>query len=413
MGFVRVDGVRIRPSVFYFIFCYLFIANGSLATLLSGGDERGSAAFSAVWAFAYLLTFLFLFAGSEGVRLFKRERAVYALSFLAAASFTWSAMPKSTFLYSVSIVSNLIFSLYCARTLGLGPFFRILLLSLNFTIVLGLTLALLGVDFAFYIDPLARSNVLGVSLVKGLFSHKIYAGFYSALALYLNWITLCGRWRYVFAFISFVSVLVSGSSLGLVALGVGGAVFTLLRVFSGSSTRRSFLLPAITVSFFVLLICIAFYVEILGLLGRDASLTGRTDLWGWALKFWSDSPLVGWGYAGIFGDSPEAPANVINDDAYYQAPHFHSGYLQVLAELGLIGFLIFVGMLFWTLKKTIRCFWREGKAEYLVCSTLLLMIVFVGFAMNIFMRYNELSTLIVVFCYLAMRSKSKQYRFSV
>jgi exopolysaccharide production protein ExoQ len=390
---------RVRPSVMYFVFFYFFIANGSLATLLSGGDERGGVAFSIAWAFAYGLTILFFVSHRNGFVFYRREGFLYVLLALVVASFTWSVMPKSTFFYSMSIVFNLIFAMYCSRVLSIEAFFRILLKSLNFTIAVGLLLALLRVDLAFYIDPLARSNILGVSLIKGLFSHKIYAGFYSAMALYLNWLFLQGRSRYFYSFIALIGVLVSGSSLGLVALGLGGVFLTVLRIFSGATTRDSFLLPAITVSLFVFLIGMTFYVEILGLLGRDASLTGRTDLWGWALKFWTESPIVGWGYAGIFGDLPEAPSNLINDDSYYQAPHFHSGYLQVLAELGIIGFSLFVGMLFWSVKASIRYYWRFGSVQYLAVSVL------VGFAMNIFMRYNELSSLIVIFSYLALKAK--------
>jgi exopolysaccharide production protein ExoQ len=403
MSSLFLDSRRPRVSSFYFVVIYLMFANGSLATVLSGGESRGGAAFSIVWGIAYIVSAIFLARDAGGVRFYKREMPVYILAGFALVSFLWSVMPVATFTYSVSIAFNLMFALYCARFFSLDVFLKALQLCLNITIPLGLLCAAAGLEFAFYFDPMGRSNVLGVSLIKGLFSHKIYAGFYGAIAFYLNWGLMRGQRRWVFCTISMLSVMVSGSSLGIVAFLLGGAIIGLLRFFAKRKTRRSFLLPMSFAFIFVTLFSAAFYVEILGLLGRDPTLTGRTELWAWAIDFWMKSPIVGWGYAGIFGDSPDAPSGVINDDAYYQAPHFHSGYLQMLAELGLVGFSLFMWMVVNSVKGLISFYWKTEDVNFLLFSLIMVLVCCIAFAMNIFMRYNELSTLLVVYCYLSLR----------
>ncbi|MCA0185302.1 MAG: O-antigen ligase family protein [Proteobacteria bacterium] len=399
------DGTRVAISTYWFVCVYIFAACGALASLFASGESRGGAVYAALWAGLYALTALLYLGSKKAGFVLDHERGLFVFCFFVLLSFSWSEMPDATLVYSISIVSNIFFAIYCSRKFGLLAFLGVYVKVLNLTILVGLVLAMAGFEVAYYFDPLGRSNALGVALIKGLFSHKIYAGFYSAQALYLNIILLRGKQRFAFASLAFVAVLVSGSSVGLVAVLLGAALTVVLRRFRNASTRRQLLLPALFSLLMSILIGAVFYVDILGLLGRDASLTGRTDLWGWALQFWMDSPLVGWGYAGIFGDSPNAPSSIINDDSYYQAPHFHSGYLQVLAELGLIGFVFYVSLLVRSLLFSVRRYWMSGRDEDLAASVLLIMIAVVGFAMNIFMRYNELSSILIVLFYLILFSK--------
>lgn len=391
----------------YFAILYLVAASGALATLF-GGESNEGGVFVILWGCLYFFTGI-AFVSSSKVFFSKNEVVLYFLMLVVLASFVWSAMPKSTFSYSISICANLFFAAYCSRFFSINYFLGLLQVALNLMILLGLVFALAGFDFAFYYDPLSRSNLLGVSLVKGLFSHKIYAGFYAAIAFVLNLSLAKGARRVVWSGVSLLGVVLSGSSLGLVALIAGFSILIGLKSMVGEKTRRNFLVPIFALILVTVAIALALYEELLGLLGRDASLTGRTDLWAWAVEFWSKKPLFGWGYAGIFGDSLEAPARVINDDAYYQAPHFHSGYLQVLAELGLVGFSLYLYMLFYALKGAVRLFWSQKLMAYAAAASALILVVIVGTSMNIFLRYNELSSILVIFLYLAVkRSKDRK-----
>ncbi len=76
-------------------------------------------------------------------------------------------------------------------------------------------------------------------------------------------------------------------------------------------------------------------------LGRDETLTGRTDMWGPIIEFASRNPLFGVGYGGLW-----APGNWELEAIF--TPHFilanaHNGYLAIYVELGVVG-LILLGL---------------------------------------------------------------------
>lgn len=76
-----------------------------------------------------------------------------------------------------------------------------------------------------------------------------------------------------------------------------------------------------------------------GLAGRDATLTGRTDIWAVVWTFVRDRPLGGWGFMGLWLDRPI-------HDALQQigldVSEAHNGYLEVLVGGGVIALLALV-----------------------------------------------------------------------
>ena len=70
------------------------------------------------------------------------------------------------------------------------------------------------------------------------------------------------------------------------------------------------------------------------MLGRDATLTGRTDIWQGILAVASGSPVIGVGYGGFWGLQPEITSA-------WGVTQSHNGYLNVYLELGIVGLLLF------------------------------------------------------------------------
>jgi len=66
--------------------------------------------------------------------------------------------------------------------------------------------------------------------------------------------------------------------------------------------------------------------------GRDATLTGRTQVWASLLPVVMDSPLVGKGFGGFWTPGTRD---------LFQISEAHSGYLEILLGLGFIGILLF------------------------------------------------------------------------
>lgn len=92
--------------------------------------------------------------------------------------------------------------------------------------------------------------------------------------------------------------------------------------------------------FFVIIFTIPGLIESLTeSLGRDATLTGRTDLWQELLAV-PLNPLIGKGYQ-TFWQTPEAAK--LGEKFYFIPNQAHNGYLEVYIQTGLISLLLIIG----------------------------------------------------------------------
>jgi exopolysaccharide production protein ExoQ len=82
---------------------------------------------------------------------------------------------------------------------------------------------------------------------------------------------------------------------------------------------------------------------VLGLIGRDGDLTGRTGIWDAVVELWLRSPVVGTGWVGYWPPFAEPYDDLAVHDgiAYLQA---HSVVLDVLMQLGVVGLLAWVAL---------------------------------------------------------------------
>jgi O-antigen ligase len=71
-------------------------------------------------------------------------------------------------------------------------------------------------------------------------------------------------------------------------------------------------------------------------LGKDPSLTGRTDIWAALLRQSAKAPMTGYGYA-VFWTLESQPAQWIRKETGWLVPTAHNGWLDILAQLGWVG----------------------------------------------------------------------------
>jgi O-antigen ligase len=134
---------------------------------------------------------------------------------------------------------------------------------------------------------------------------------------------------------SVVSVLIGCGGIGLVALARRGPVSAIGATFIGVSA----------------LIGLAFTVYIdpdllLGLLGKDATLTGRTKIWTAVLHQIEKRPWTGYGYGAVWDDTSRwGPFYWISKEQGFVIHEAHNSWLGIWLELGYIGLAAW-GLLF-------------------------------------------------------------------
>lgn len=91
----------------------------------------------------------------------------------------------------------------------------------------------------------------------------------------------------------------------------------------------------------------------LGLLGKDPTLTGRTDIWEVLLELIKKQPERGYGY-GAFWSTGSSPALYVREITQWEVPTAHNGWLEVWLGIGLWGLALFCLSFFLTIVQAIR-----------------------------------------------------------
>lgn len=121
---------------------------------------------------------------------------------------------------------------------------------------------------------------------------------------------------------------------GFWTLKKGGAAFTIVAVWAG-----------VVVAGLALWIWNTHSVEVLEALGKDPSLTGRTDIWAALMRRVAERPWTGYGYGAFWGPIGETPpADWVRKETGWTVPSAHNGWIDLLVQLGWPG-AILVGVL--------------------------------------------------------------------
>lgn len=93
--------------------------------------------------------------------------------------------------------------------------------------------------------------------------------------------------------------------------------------------------------------------------GRDATLTGRTELWNDILEIASHHPILGVGYGSFWiGDL----ANNLWERHIWKPTQGHNGYIDIYVELGFVGLFLLIAVIVFTFKEILKTF--EFNFEY-------------------------------------------------
>jgi O-antigen ligase len=140
-------------------------------------------------------------------------------------------------------------------------------------------------------------------------------------------------------------LLMSGSKTALILALLFLAYYAAVRAMRQvrGTDRLALILPGGAILLFCCLIAYANLPTILSVFGGDVTLTGRTTIWSALLVSAQKRPLLGYGYAGFWipGSSEGFDAFVrVYEPTHFAMSYSHSGYLDVLLQLGLAGLVV-------------------------------------------------------------------------
>ncbi len=193
----------------------------------------------------------------------------------------------------------------------------------------------------------------------GAFSSKNQLGFFASLGIFFCYASLLvfrlrGLWLPVIGVVALLAAYCLSASqsatsvittIGIVALCIGMQSFM---VFSPKH-RRMFFAAAVVMGVGAVAGALQFGAmdAILGVFGKDSTLTGRTYLWQQGIAIAQQSPYFGIGYQGFWVPG-FADAERLWDDFGITGKsgfHFHNTYIETTVETGIAGVLLLIFVL--------------------------------------------------------------------
>jgi exopolysaccharide production protein ExoQ len=259
------------------------------------------------------------------------------LALLAVASTLWSQFPLLTVRRSLPFTLAGLFGLYLAIRFPVRRQLSILRISM-------IALALGTVILALCFPKLGLDASAGHHLDwQGVFTQKNACGRVMVLAT----VVVLVDWRFSFSRLAslllFLFLIFMSGSRGAWAIEVVVlALYAWLKVANRAESRSRIVFAAGTACVAATLSIVAWYhlTSLLLLAGRDATFSGRTEIWKQVWRFIMERPILGWGYAafwrGIEGKSFEVVAAM-----RFIVFHAHNGFLEIWLELGIVGLALF------------------------------------------------------------------------
>lgn len=269
-----------------------------------------------------------------------RNFALLSLPAFALLSTIWSSDRLETMHRGFFILLSTVFALYLSRRftperqIELFYYVGICAAGLSLLCVVALPSYGIGPDGAW----------------KGIFGHKndlgVFMVFLASPACYLKTRSWPGRSCQIgFLLLSLILIVFSQSRTGwlvVVAYGAFVAGSAFLRRFN-RSTRLGLLIVSVTLIAAAVILLYANYTALLEMMGKDATLSDRTEIWKAVMASIWKKPLLGYGY-GAFWRGLLGPSADVIISIHFGVGHAHNGFLNVWLEMGIagLGLVVFV-----------------------------------------------------------------------
>ncbi|MER9327911.1 O-antigen ligase family protein [Mesorhizobium sp. M0152] len=315
---------------------------GSFAVAVSIWAFSYSVIFGQVLILAYYAVWLPLIL--VDYRRFLRQLSSAWLPLLFAAyvcsSVFWSQAPGTTARTAIQYFSHIACAYVAARTVSVR--------TLTIGALVGIFVVML---YSLKVGQYSEDVLDGTYNFVGAFASKNQIGFVASLGIYFSVVFLAFLRRGRLSFILTVPVVllsayllvVSHSATSMASIPAVLALVALLamsKLLSRRYRRVIFLVGAgllVVVAFVALNLGLMDFV--LGIFGKDSTLTGRTYLWEQGWDTVQRSPILGVGYAAYWVQG-FAEAERLWNEFYITTRtgfHFHNTYIEALVELGFVG----------------------------------------------------------------------------
>lgn len=324
-----------------------------------------------------------LFLTSVGLLVSRWQMAVYAIkgdpflmavNILSFISFAWSEIPGDSQTAVREILYMGAFGLYLATRYTIRE--QLILLCWGMELV-----ALISCFYAIAVPSIGIHSDKFAGAWKGVYSQKNILSSMMTLSVAAHLVLIFDRrfnriWSLGGLGLSLFVILMTTSKSGLIIFIVLLTALFILRTIRWRNLAMIMIfatLIGISVPFSI--VFFGNWDSIMIGLGRDPTLTGRTNIWGYALTRIAERPLLGYGRFGFWNSSLKypseagvavvgvGPVNLLSGT--YAPPHSHNGAVDTLLEIGIVGFsCLLLSLVLFIIRTVKRVYLTETPEDF-------------------------------------------------
>lgn len=356
------------------------------------------------------IVFLYLFVGSLIVliknsyivaQVMRSEKFLSLFILICLISFTWSDYPFLAFKRAFQLTVTYITVLNTISIISERKIITILLIIGIFYAFVSLISSLLIPDA---IDPVfgtwrgiePSKNGLGYNALM-----LLIIGFYSSTVQTSYIFKVFFRILILFSIILIIFAFSTTNIIGMLLILLTLSLFKVKLLFKPLGASK-FIFNAMVMLFLILAVLFSIFSKELlaavpGIFGKDTSLTGRDVIW---VYIWNEilkRPILGYGY-GTYWIMGTHIIDLFTAYVGWRVNESHNGFLEILLQLGIVGFTFFVFTLISFIK---RIFKYDDKIALIAIIAILL----VNFSESFIFTPRDPSTLLFMLLYLLQIKK--------
>lgn len=247
--------------------------------------------------------------------------------------------------------------------------------------------------------PFTEKNQLGGMMTKGL------------IACMCAYALRPSRWWFWVpaGLLCFTLVLLSTSKTSLLISILSIGLFVFIKLYRTNPISRIPLIFALVTSIGTLAMLIGLFPEFMfGLIGKDPSITGRTEIWALLSEAINKKFWLGYGY-GVFWMDPLGPSYIIREVLQWPVPTAHNGWMEIWLHAGIGIVILFAIHCVVTLIFSLHNLRCGGRESYWVVLTFVAYLGF-SFSESEILQQNNISWIIFVATCAKLFSAERSYR---
>jgi exopolysaccharide production protein ExoQ len=321
----------------------------------------------------------------------RNDALLTGLLLLATASIIWSVAPDITLRRVIALWGTTLVGVYLAARFPVRVQLRLLAWTLGIAAMASLAVVLVMPGYGL-------SSEHHVGAWRGIFTHKQTLGRYMVLGALAFLLLARGgrRTAWLGAALCAALLVLSTSATAIV---VAAALLVLLPLANWARTRSPasllMLAGAAAVLGIAALLGLEYREALVQMVGKDPTLTGRTDVWSAVLRVLPERLWLGWGF-GAFWLGWASDSAAVWDAVGWTPPHAHNGVLDLWLNLGVAGVAAFSAALVLLFARAVRWLRSTPGAEGLWPILFLVFFILYNVPSRLILQTNDLIWVVYV-----------------